>query len=234
MLKDVVTKDFKKSAAYGVHIFTALGAGLGLWALILTFNGSFQKALWVLALSTVIDSVDGTLARKLNIEVLAHKIDGVLLDNIVDYLTWTIAPLFWGYMTVGIPIWVVLVCAVASVLGFSNTQAKTEDHFFKGFPSYWNFVVLYLYLLNISVLFSSIILLVFAAATFIPIKYIYPSRTVFLRPLTLVLGAVFTVQIILLLIQFNQAPDILLYSSLVFPVYYFLLSFYLNLRNIED
>ena len=221
----------KKGAAYGVHIFTALGAGLGLWALILTFNGAFQQAIWVLAAAAVIDSVDGTIARKLHIKENAGKIDGALLDNIIDYLNWTIAPLFWGYMTMSIPIWVILVCAVASALGFSNTQAKTNDHFFKGFPNYWNFVIFYLYLLHIPLLIGSAILLFCAAAVFIPLRYIYPSRTEFLRPLTLVLGGLYALQIVLVLYFFERSPDWLLYSSLTFPVYYFLLSFYLNFKT---
>lgn len=221
----------KKGAAYGVHIFTALGAGLGLWALILTFNGAFQQAIWVLAAAAVIDSVDGTIARKLQIKENAGKIDGALLDNIIDYLNWTIAPLFWGYMTMSIPIWVILTCAVASALGFSNTQAKTNDHFFKGFPNYWNFVIFYLYLLHIPLLIGSAVLLFCAAAVFIPLRYIYPSRTEFLRPLTLVLGGLYAIQIVLVLYFFERSPDWLLYGSLAFPVYYFLLSFYLNFKT---
>lgn len=221
----------KKGAAYGVHIFTALGAGLGLWALILTFNGAYQQAIWVLAAAAVIDSVDGTIARKLQIKENAGKIDGALLDNIIDYLNWTIAPLFWGYMTMSIPIWVILVCAVASALGFSNTQAKTNDHFFKGFPNYWNFVIFYLYLLHIPLLYGSAILLFCAAAVFIPVRYIYPSRTEFLRPLTLALGGIYALQILLVLYFFERSPEWLLYSSLTFPVYYFLLSFYLNFKT---
>lgn len=214
-----------------MHLFTALGAGLGFWSLILIFNGAYQQALWVLAAAAVIDSVDGTLARRFDIEFHAANIDGELLDNIIDYLNWSIAPLFWAYMTMSIPLWVVILCAVASVLGFSNTQAKTEDHYFRGFPNYWNIVVLYLYLLNFDILWASIVLLICAVGVFLPIKYIYPSRTEFGRPLTLVLGSIYILQIVPMLYLLESTPQWLLYSSLVFPAYYFLLSFYLNFRE---
>lgn len=223
----------KKAAAYGVHLFTALGAGLGLWALILTYNGFYQETIWVLAAAALIDSVDGALARLTQTHEHAPTIDGALMDNIVDFITWTIAPLLWIYATMGIPVWVLLICAVASIFGFSNTQAKTEDHFFLGFPSYWNIVVFYIFLLDLPVEFASGILLLFAIVTFVPVKFIYPSRTVYLRPVTLIFGGLFILQLIALLFYFDHSPPILIYSSFLFPFYYFGLSFYLTLRSPE-
>lgn len=223
----------KTTAAYGVHILTALGAGLGLWALILIYDGFYQEAVWVLAVAAIIDSIDGALARLAKTKERAPRIDGALLDNIVDFITWTIAPLLWIFATMDLPVWILLICAVASAFGFSNTRAKTEDNFFLGFPSYWNIVVFYIFLLNLPREFAGAILLMFAVVTFLPVKFIYPTRTTFLRPLTLILGTLFTLQLIALMYFFEESSPLLIYSSFIFPFYYFGLSFYMNLKSPE-
>lgn len=220
----------KKAAAYGVHLFTALGAGLGLWALILTYNGFYQETVWVLAIAAVIDSVDGTLARLTQTKEIAPAIDGALMDNIVDFITWTIAPLLWIYAAMGIPAWVLITCAIASIFGFSNKNAKTDDHFFLGFPSYWNIVVFYIFLLDLPIFFASAILIVFAIVTFLPVKFIYPSRTSYFRTPTLIFGAIFCIQLFALMYYFDDSAPALIYSSFLFPFYYFGLSFYLNIK----
>ncbi len=223
----------KTIAAYGVHILTALGAGLGLWALILTYDGFYQEAVWVLAVAAIIDSIDGALARVAKTKERAPKIDGALMDNIVDFITWTIAPLLWIFATMDLPVWVLLICAIASAFGFSNIQAKTKDNFFLGFPSYWNIVVFYIFLLNLPTEFAAAILLMFAVFTFLPVKFVYPSRTTFLRPLTLILGILFTLQLVALMYYFDNSSPLLIYSSFIFPFYYFGLSFYINLKSTE-
>ncbi len=223
----------KTTAAYGVHILTALGAGLGLWALILTYDGFYQEAVWVLAVAAIIDSIDGALARVANTKEHAPKIDGALMDNIVDFITWTIAPLLWIFATMDLPVWVLLICAIASSFGFSNIQAKTKDNFFLGFPSYWNIVVFYIFLLNLPQEFAAVILLIFAVFTFLPVKFVYPTRTTFFRPLTLILGVLFTLQLIALMYYFDNSSPLLIYSSFIFPFYYFGLSFYINLKSAE-
>ena len=220
-----------KFSAYGVHLLTAVGAALGLWSIILIYDGRYQDAMWILALAVFIDSIDGTLARKFHAQKEAPKIDGALMDNIIDFTTWTVAPLFWAYATMQIPITVLLICATGSILAFSHKESKTQDQFFLGFPSYWNIVVLYLYLLEIPVPYSSAILLLFALSTVLPVKFIYPTRTPYLKQVTIILGVIFFMQLILLLYLFNESPVLLIYSSFLFPVYYFGLSFYLNLKH---
>ncbi|MDZ7717147.1 MAG: CDP-alcohol phosphatidyltransferase family protein [Balneolaceae bacterium] len=171
-----------KISAYGVHLFTALGAALGLWALLLIFDGFYKEAIWVLGVAVLVDSIDGTLARYVDTKKNAPQFDGSLMDNIIDYTTWTLAPLCWIYATMSIPIWVLMICAVSSIFGFTNTEAKTEDNFFTGFPSYWNIVVLYLYLLNLSELFAIICLLIFAVSTFCPFRLLILQTQHFQRP----------------------------------------------------
>lgn len=218
--------------AYGVHAFTALGAALGLWAIILIFEGYFQEAIWVLCAAAIIDSVDGALARSVDIHSTAPRIDGALMDNIIDFVTWTIGPLVWIYATIQVPAWVLMICAFASIFGFTNVAAKTDDNFFTGFPSFWNIVVLYIYLLDISAPIASIILLGFAVTTFLPVKFIYPSKTDYFKTSMLILGALYVFQLLAIIILFDQSPAWLIYSSFLFPIYYFSASFYVQLKHL--
>jgi phosphatidylcholine synthase len=217
-----------KIKAYGVHAFTALGAALGLLAIILSFQGRFHGAIWALLAAGLIDSVDGSLARAVHIGEHAPRINGALMDNIIDFLTWTIAPLFWIYAIMQVPAWVVMICAFASIFGFTNIQAKSDDDFFTGFPSFWNLVVFFIYLLHFSTFWASLTLLCFAAATFLPLKFIYPSKTKLFQTLTLVLGVLYALQLLALIVLFDRSPRWLIYFSFIFPVYYFVTSFYLQ------
>src|SRR5699024_9385584 len=162
------------------------------------------ETLWVLLAAGLIDSVDGALARATKIKKNAPRIDGALMDNIIDFFTWTVAPLMWAYAVVDVPVWVVMICAIASIFGFTNVQAKTEDDYFTGFPSFWNLVVFYLFLLHFSAVISSIVLLLFAVATFLPIKFIYPSKTTYFRTPTLILGAIYAVELVALVLILNH------------------------------
>lgn len=202
-----------------------------MWAIILTLNGYFQETLWVLAGAVLVDSVDGTLARRLNVKERAPLIRGDLLENIVDFVTWTVAPLFWVYAVMHLPVWVILACAVTSALQFANARAKSSDHFFTGFPSYWNIVVLYLYLLDLSPGLASAVLLVFAVVTLLPVRFVYPTRTPHFRNLTLALGGIYFLQLLALIILYDRSPALLVYSSFLFPFYYFGLSFYLDTKR---
>ena len=132
--------------------------------------------------ATIIDSSDGPLARWLMVKTRVPTFDGALLDNIVDYLTYTVAPVFLMLAAGIIPDsrWgLALACFVmlASVYGFCHTEAKTPDHYFLGFPNYWNLVAFYLYCLGAGTTFNVAVLLILGVMVFMPLKYIYPNRT---------------------------------------------------------
>ncbi|HKI45664.1 MAG TPA: CDP-alcohol phosphatidyltransferase family protein [Balneolales bacterium] len=218
----------QKLPGYLVHAFTALGAALGLWALFATAGHQFQLALWLLAAAAVIDSVDGALARKAQVKVRIPEFDGGLLDNIIDYLTWTIVPLFWAWEVLSVPTLVVIICGMASVIGFSRTDAKTEDHFFKGFPNYWNLVVLHMYSLHFSPTGASIGLFICVLFVFIPMVWIYPSRSLHFRKTMLILGGLYGIQLLVMITLFPHIPSWLAWSALIYPVIYFTGSLYLN------
>jgi phosphatidylcholine synthase len=119
---------------------------------------------------------------------------------------------------------------ISSGYGFSNLKAKTSDHFFTGFPSYWNIVVLYLFLLQLSPDVNALILLGFAAMVFVPIRYIYPSRTSVLPRTTNLLGVAWGAAMLVILWRYPLVSSTLVLASLAYPVYYFALSFAVHAR----
>ena len=223
--------------AWGVHLYTGLGAAAGLLAIYFAANGDFRASFLVMGAATVIDSSDGPLARWIDVKRRVPSFDGTLLDNIIDYLTYTVAPVFLMLEAGIIPsttLGLLLGCFVmlASVYGFCQTNAKTDDHYFLGFPNYWNLVAFYLFCLDAPDWFNWIVLALLAVMVFVPIKYIYPNRTVPLRPLTLSLGIVWAVVTTVMLFMLPAVNPILLAISLSFIAYYLIASFALHVRSV--
>jgi phosphatidylcholine synthase len=230
-------------AAWGVHLFTALGAVAGLFALDRIAARDFRGAFMLMAAAIVIDSADGTFARWLRVRERIPIFDGALLDNIIDYLNYVAVPLFLmlragilpstasGYLAASLVM-------VASAYGFSRLDAKTDDHYFLGFPSYWNLVALYLFCLGFRPGLNVIITAALAVMVFVPIKYIYPSRTAPLRPVTLALAILWTPVTLALIPSLPAPKPLLLYTSLAFVLYYFVMSFalhaYFGWRTVRD
>lgn len=76
-----------------VHCFTAGGAALGLAALFAAVDGQFEAMFAWLGAAFVVDAVDGTLARRYRVAETVPHIDGVVLDLVVDFLTYVVVPL---------------------------------------------------------------------------------------------------------------------------------------------
>ena len=163
-----------------IHAFTASGAFVGILALYAIYQHNFLQALWLMGAAILIDAVDGMFARMIKIKEAVPEIDGALLDNIVDFFTYTLVPCFFLMVTDLVPADWRLLCVMAIVFSsayqFTQVDAKTRDHFFKGFPSYWNIAVFYLYFWQLSDFTNMGILLTLAVLSFVPIKYVYPSR----------------------------------------------------------
>lgn len=224
---------FLTICAWGVHLFTAAGAVAGLLALDRIAANDFRSAFIWMAIAIIIDSADGTLARLVNVHQRIPIFDGALLDNIVDYLNYVAVPLFLMLRAALLPrsaagFLAASLAMLASAYGFSRSDAKTEDHYFRGFPSYWNLVALYLFCLGYKPLVNTIITVVLAVMVFMPVKYIYPSRTELMRPVTLVLAALWAPATLALIPALPRPNPILLYTSLAFVVYYFVMSFLLH------
>ena len=144
----------RKIAAWCVHAYTATGLVLAAWMTVLCLRGTdgdFRGALALMLLATFIDSTDGWLARRVKVKEVVPGFDGRRLDDIVDFHTYTSLPLFLVWRAGILPAdwsWALLLPLLASAYGFSQTDAKTPDGYFLGFPSYWNVIAYYLFFLR--------------------------------------------------------------------------------------
>jgi phosphatidylcholine synthase len=222
-------------AAAAVHAYTASGAVLAFIGIRAVFAGDARLAFAMMLIASLIDSTDGMLARAARVKESLPSIDGSRIDQIVDYLTFVVLPMLlldrFGFLPAGLGLLVVTIVLLSSVYGFSSTDAKTPDHFFTGFPSYWNIVALYLFIFAVPPEAAAAILILLSALVFVRIGYIYPSRTPVLRGLTVTLACVWGVSLAALICWLPSPPRWLGIASLAFPVYYIVLSFVLHARR---
>ena len=211
--------------AWGVHLYTALSAPLGVWAVFAIFAGDFQTAWFLLFATIILDSTDGMLARAVRVSEVLPSFDGRRLDDIVDYFTWVIVPAILLVQAGLLPAWTVVPPLLASGYGFAQTQAKTDDDYFLGFPSYWSLIGFYLYVFDTPVWFNTALILFLAVMVFVPIRYPYPTKTPQLRTLTLVLGALTGVAMLTVVAMLPDPPRWLAWATLAYPAYYALLTF---------
>lgn len=219
---------FRTLAAYGVHLFTATGAVWGLLAILAIFDGDYRMMIVWMIVAMLVDGFDGLLARWADVKQYASGVDGALLDNIIDYLNYVLVPAIFIVKTDFLPAPVKLFTAclilLTSAYQFTQTDAKTDDHHFKGFPSYWNVAALYMLLMGLPGWVNFGFLMLFNVLVFVPIKYIYPSRNSYLRQITLVLTYLYGAIGIWGLLQYPNHPQWFLWVSFVYVVYYIGLS----------
>ena len=167
----------RKLGAMVVHLLTATGAVWGLFALFAIVNQDLPLAMAYMLIALTIDSVDGFFARRVGVAEYAPQIDGRRLDDIVDYLNFVVVPcvFIWQAGNVLAPGWLAIP-VLASAFGFSQRDAKTEDGFFLGFPSYWNVLAFYLWLFDFSAVAGTLWIVGLGIAVFVPYKYLYPSQ----------------------------------------------------------
>ena len=181
--------DRNKIAAWAVHGFTASGAVLGFLAIISILNNDLVGAFLWLGLALLIDGIDGTLARKIDVTSKTPNIDGSTLDNLIDYLNYVIIPALMIYWFQLVPTgWEIILPSgifAVSLYTFANMNMKTYDYYFSGFPAVRNIVVLYFYILESKEWLDGWvnvgIIIFFYILTFIPIKFIHPLRVKKLR-----------------------------------------------------
>jgi phosphatidylcholine synthase len=223
-------------AAWAVHLYTGSGAVLALLALVAIARQGYAAAFAWMAVAMFIDCTDGTLARRARVKEVLPHFDGSKLDDIVDYLNYVFVPIVLLVHAGLVPnnvigLTVASLPLLASAYGFCSSEAKTPDHFFTGFPSYWNVVALYLYALAWPTWANVGTLVFLSVMVFVPIRYLYPSRTATLRAVTYVGGALWAISVFALLLQFPNPSRRLAMVSLLFPAYYIALSFWLHWRT---
>ncbi len=216
--------------AWFVHIFTASGAVWGLLGIIAIAQHQWVLTFVWMITAAFVDSFDGLLARRARVKEVVPQIDGALLDNMVDFLNYVIVPAFfifeYGILPDRYALIGTMLVVLASTYQFSQNDAKTDDHYFKGFPSYWNVLAFYLFILNLSPWSNLTIIVLLAILVFVPIKYIYPTRTDFYRRVTMTLGVVWAAICMLLLFQYPESNGWLVNISLLYVLYYVGLSLY--------
>lgn len=220
--------------AWAVHLLTASGAVVGGWCLVAIHRGDYRGAFFGMVLAGVIDAVDGPLARLARVKEVLPQFDGAKLDDIVDYLNYVVVPIVLiqaaNLMPESVSIWIVPFPLLTSAYRFCHVSAKTPDHFFTGFPSYWNILAFYCYVGRSPLWFNAVFILFAAIMVLVPIRYIYPSRTRILRPLTIGLGILWSASLLILLWQLPDPSPSLVAWSLLYPIYYTALSFALHWR----
>jgi phosphatidylcholine synthase len=227
------TSDNKPSRvilAWGVHLLTASGAVLAALALLAVMRGDYAATSLLLLAALSIDSVDGTLARRAGVSVVVPRVDGRRLDDIVDFVCYALVPIVFMLATGALPHWTLAALPLlASAYGFSQREAKTEDDFFLGWPSYWNVVAIYAWLLDVTPWTATGFVVLFALAVFVPLKYVYPSKLAVWRGPTLLLACIWGLLLVAAILRSEHAEALpLAQISLFFPVYYLALSAWLG------
>ncbi len=179
-----------------VHLLTATGAVLSMLALLAAAEGKWSLMFLWLVVAFLVDGIDGPLARRYDVKLNAPVYDGVLMDLIIDYLSYVLIPAFALFRSGLLPGWTgwfaIIAITYASVVYFSDTRMKTRDNSFSGFPGCWNMVVLVLFALRPDCWTSLIVVLVITVAMFLPLKFIHPVRTRRWRALSLPVALAWT------------------------------------------
>lgn len=175
--------------AHLVHLFTATGAVFAMLAMLAAVQSQWSLMFLWLVVAFIVDGIDGPLARRYDVKTNAATFDGVLLDLIIDYLTYVFIPAFALYasgLMDGWSGWVaIILITFASAMYFADTRMKTKDYSFKGFPGCWNMLVLVLFALEPAWWVCLTLVTALAIAMFLPIKFVHPVRTMRWRYITL-------------------------------------------------
>ncbi|MGZ8283830.1 MAG: CDP-alcohol phosphatidyltransferase family protein [Allosphingosinicella sp.] len=166
--------------AWLVHAFTASGAVLAILALLALERNDVRLALhWLLA-ALAVDGIDGTLARRAGVKALVPRIDGAVLDLVIDYLNYVFVPtvLIWkaGLVPAGWAAPLAALIQLSALYVFARADMKSEDNYFRGFPALWNVVAFYLWVIQPGPGVGAASVIVLALASFAPIHFVHPFR----------------------------------------------------------
>jgi len=226
-----------------VHFFTAIGGILGLMAVQAAFDHDYIPFFWILGAAIIIDGLDGTFARIFEVKKILPQFDGALLDNIIDFITYSFAPACFILNSSLVP-WefrflAAAIIVLVSAYQFCHVEAKTSDNFFTGFPSYWNIVVFYMFVFNFDAWINLAIISIFAVLVFIPIKYVYPSQLTFLKKkpkykwAMIAATVAWFISTFTMLYTYPEMPVIFIVISLAYVAVYFIVSVLVNMKIIK-
>lgn len=231
--------------AWGVHFYTALGLVVAAAIAVLLVRGDAEAFRWsfvLMVVATLIDATDGTLARRVGVKKVLPNFDGRKLDDLTDFITYTFLPLMLVWraeiLPPGFEAWL-LFPLLASAYGFCQVEAKTDDGYFLGFPSHWNAVAFYIYVLPMSSWASLGIIIGFALLTFLPFRYLYPSQPGRLNVLSNLLAVPWFFLLVAVLwgmptdapLVWDRTTMTFAVLSLFYPVFYMGVSWAITLRR---
>lgn len=215
---------FERIRAFTVHIFTASGAALALLAMILATGGHWAAMFLCLGLALVVDGADGPLARAFDVQKLLPRWSGDTLDLVVDFTTYVFVPAYAISASGLLPQWLAIpagiVVVISGALYFSDRKMKTKDNYFHGFPAVWNLAAFYLYLLEPPEWVAAIAVVVLAALSFAPIKFLHPLRVQHWRMFNIVLLALWAVLAFVAVVE-DLSPGIYITLPLSLIAIYF-------------
>lgn len=182
--------------ALSVHFFTATGAVFAMLSMLAAVEEKWSLMFLWLVVALIVDGIDGPLARRYEVKTNAPEFDGVLMDLIIDYLTYVFIPAYALFKSDLLPGWTgwfaIIVITFTSVIYFADTRMKTKDNSFAGFPGCWNMMVLVLFALSPNFYVTLLLVVLFAVAMFLNLKFIHPVRTARWRAVSLPLAIAWT------------------------------------------
>ena len=220
----------RKLLAWLVHLYTALGLVCAAGMAVLIVRGddaSFRAAFLLMMVATAVDATDGWLARRARVKEVLPGFDGGALDNHIDFQTYVTMPLLLLWRADILPgslAWILVLPLLASAYGFSQVNVKTDDGFFLGFPSYWNIVAYYLFVLQPPAWISVTLIVICAVLTFIPTRYIYATKGGPFATLINAGSVIWFVSLGLVLFGPEEYRRTIAMLSLAYPVMYLSLS----------
>ena len=208
--------------AWAVHIYTSLGLLAAFLALRALFAGDAQHVFIWLGVALFIDATDGPFARRWQVQRWTPDLNGSKLDDITDYLNFTFIPVFFAFrigMVNGVGVVALAAVLLSSAYGFCQSAAKTNDGYVTGFPSFWNLLLCYMYLFNLSPTVNALVLSLFSAMVFVPVKYLSFS-TPQMQRITKAIAALYGLVLAWIVIRLDQPQPGLILASLIFPLGY--------------
>lgn len=185
-----------KIRALSVHLLTATGAVFAMLAMLAAVDARWDLMFLWLVVAFFVDGIDGPLARHYDVKKNAAEFDGVLLDLIIDYLTYVFIPAFALFKSGLMDGWTgwfaIILITFTSAMYFADTRMKTKDNSFSGFPGCWNMLVLVIFALEPNFWVSLALVTILAVAMFLPLKFVHPVRTERWRVVTLPVAIAWT------------------------------------------
>ena len=212
------------SVAWGIHVVTASGLAMGMLALLAVLDNQPKAALLWLTAAQILDGVDGPVARACDVRNQLPRIDGFILDLVVDFVTCVVVPAAFLYRfdLVPRPLAGALVGLIlaTTALWFSRTDIQGDDHWFRGFPGVWNLIVPSLYVMSINRTAAAIVVATLALAQLTDLPFVHPVRVKDLRHVTLPVMIVWVAALTVGVLQFPDAPRELHTVLIACPLYF--------------